>query len=89
MAHLPSQSPATAASQLGTGRFPASDQVSVEQPTTSGRACRSSTHDELTDTPTLERKALQLWKHRKALIYCKINVSKPSLVAMQRPAELR
>jgi hypothetical protein len=40
--------------------FPASDPVSVEQPTTSGRACRSSTHDELTDTPTLERKALHL-----------------------------
>jgi hypothetical protein len=36
--------------------FPASDPVSVEQPTTSGRACRSSTRDEL----TLERKALQL-----------------------------
>jgi hypothetical protein len=32
--------------------FPASDPVSVEQPTTSGRACRSSTRDELTDTPT-------------------------------------
>jgi len=42
--------------------FPASDPVSVEQPTTSGRACHSSSHDELTDTPALERKALQLWE---------------------------
>jgi hypothetical protein len=40
--------------------FPASDPVSVEQPTTSGRACRSSTHDDVTGTPTLERKAHQL-----------------------------
>jgi hypothetical protein len=40
--------------------FPASDPVSVEQPTTSGRARHPSRRDELTDTPTLERKALQL-----------------------------